>query len=157
MHAERTEGSTLDGHRFVVPKTPDTVAAFLNPKHISVFSIVTLLPLFLMVYLSFVRGADVPIYVNIAVFFFWRCCYNVGLGVILDSQSKYQTFTKFYERHVGNPKNPQEQSCLGRLLLSITRAGLPSGHTPEQYPSAFNAWVAYKSLVGSTTQKLVLS
>jgi hypothetical protein len=40
-----------------------------------------------------------PIWVHVAIYFFWRLAYNVGLGALLHYQSHYRLMTKFYERH----------------------------------------------------------
>lgn len=143
VHAELAEGCTYDGKKFLVPKTADTLQVFTNPKHMNIGTAIALAPIFTMMYLSFV--VKVPVYVNIIVFFFFRACYNAGLGYLLDVQSKRNQMTIWYRQLTKDPN-----TWYAQLVRRLVIGGLPEGKKPEDYPDEFAAWVWYKSIVNAS-------
>lgn len=140
MHSELAEGVTWEGEKFLVPRTADTLEAFIHPKHANAVVLFTLIPfIFWSYFYYYVRP---PIYVNVIHFFITRMCYNGGLGYLLHIQSRYRSITKWYKRVTSQP-----DSLLARFVLYITRVNLPPGKTTAEYPAAFNAWILYKAIV----------
>lgn len=137
------EGVTYEGENFIVPRTADTLEAFIHPKHWSIIPILVAIPALFMAYLSFV--IKVPMYINILHVMFTRSAYNAGLGYLLNVQSKEKRITKWYKYYTTN-----KDSLIARILLYFVRANLPEGRSPDEFPAAFNAWVMYKGLVSKS-------
>ena len=106
-------------------------------------TLIAVTPILINMYLSFV--VKMPIYCNILIFFFFRACYNAGLGYLLNVQSKYNQMTKWYLQLTKDPK-----TWYAQLVRRLVIAGLPAGKKPEDYPDAFNAWIWYKSIVNAS-------
>jgi len=140
VHSELAEGETYEGEKFLVPKTADTLEAFIHPDHIS---FITIIPMCLFVFWAYLYWyVQVPFYVNLIHFFITRNLYNAGLGYLLDIQSKYKRLTKWY---VDISKKPN--TLAAKFLRRCTCANLPKGKNPEDFPAAFNAWCVFKGLV----------
>lgn len=131
------EGFTADGTKFILPETYDTIESFIRPNIAS--SLAILLCLFWIWLAVF---GNLPEMFHIQMWFFWRCCYNVGLGTTLHFQSNYKTITRFYEKHTAR------NTCLSRLLKRLAKAGVKDpSYNPDKYPACFNAWLVHKHLV----------
>lgn len=131
--APRT-GRTPSGKEFLVPSTIDMFQALLTPHSWGLaelltysFSLLTLLFLLL----------PLPPLFYISIFFFWRLSYNLGLALLLRSQSKRASLTRWIET-----RSPAAQS-----LLNWACAGsVPTPYDWGRQPAAFNAWVSFRAL-----------
>ena len=77
---------------------------------------------------------------SVAIFLFWRLSYNIGLGLLLRSQSLYSTLTNWFDKYSNNIKYK-------KWMYWLASCGYPKGFDPKNYPSSFNAWVIFKNLV----------
>mmetsp|Transcript_22942 Transcript_22942/g.25464 ORF Transcript_22942/g.25464 Transcript_22942/m.25464 type:complete len:734 (+) Transcript_22942:27-2228(+) len=124
---------------FIVPATFNTVQAML-PQNMSYGSALTWTIFLINCFLTFYVKA--PKWVNITIFLFWRLCYNVGLGVILNGQSINKTFGNLYEEHTA------KDTPLSRLLKRLAKGSLRDKALDiNSYPKPFQAWLLYKNLV----------
>jgi len=132
-------GYAPDGTQFVIPATLDTLAAF-HPANVSFSTGLTMCCVALWTYLTVYEV--LPLGVQICLFFFWRCCYNIGIGFILNNQSLYKGTSNFYTRHI------KSKSSIGRILKYLAKSSVRAkDYNPDDYPDEFNAWLAYKCLV----------
>lgn len=136
-------GFTEDGTRFDVPDTLNTLETFL-PHNLSLGSAISLTLILTSIWLTLCCNLDARF--NIALFFFWRLAYNVGLGVILNSQSQRRTFQKLYLTLYGDGKGWQA-GVLDHLAIRQLPAGLRAKQSIRDYPQVFRAWLVYKNLV----------
>lgn len=135
-------GTTSDGTQFIVPDTHNTLATF-DPRNFNAASLLSAslvaLNLFSMLYLTKSRWP------HILVFAFWRCCYDVGLGLILQRQSSHEAFARWY-------RNAMEyyapESFQHRLLVHLAKSQLvDKSLNVNSLPSDFRAWLVYKNFV----------
>lgn len=129
-------GQTPKGYVFSVPQTTDMFKTLLSPKKWGPAEALT-------VACILIQCCTIPLipylpqaYFIIA-FAFWRCCYNVGIAKLLHDQSKSNNITLWV------------QSCSpsARALLNwATTKSMSSDYSWENYPPAFNAWLAFRAL-----------
>ena len=81
------EGETRDGKTFQVPKTRNVVTSVALPHKWNVMSFFTVA--LVLISADAVWRDRWSTTTHVLLFFFWRACYNIGLGVLLDIQSRY--------------------------------------------------------------------
>ncbi|KAK4969881.1 phosphatidylethanolamine N-methyltransferase [Elasticomyces elasticus] len=121
---KKTHGRTLDGTVLTVPHTHDMVSQLLSPtqsKNMSDLVVLAVLAIhFLTLYLlpPFLR---VPTFA--VIFIFWRACYNVGIGYLLQVQSHHKRLvawakkSKIFENpSTGKNPHPQVYNILKREM-----------------------------------------
>lgn len=136
-------GFTEDGQQFDAPETLNTAEVFL-PQNLSLGSGLSAICILTAAYLTFFGGYSK--WLHMAIFFFWRVSYNVGLGAILSEQSKHKRFQKWYLRHYGDGSNWKAQlfdHLARRQLAPAVREARPI----ESFPQCYRAWLVYKNLV----------
>lgn len=124
---------------FTLPRTLDTIEAFF-PWNLSLGSMTAVA--LCAASLAIFWFANWPIWAHILLYFHWRCWYDVGLGLILRSQSLHKSVTRFYTRNTANP-----HSCFSRLLKRLAKGSLDSDFNPDDYPDEFVSWLVFKHLV----------
>eukprot|EP00771_Trimastix_marina_P000736 gnl/Trimastix_PCT/1766.p1 GENE.gnl/Trimastix_PCT/1766~~gnl/Trimastix_PCT/1766.p1 ORF type:complete len:652 (+),score=136.18 gnl/Trimastix_PCT/1766:52-2007(+) len=123
------------GERFEIPKILNCVESFM-PRNWSVFEFISLSFLFLeLIFLAL----GFPLRFFVYTFFFWRLAYNLGIGLILDYQSKHKSLSRWYSKHIDEP------STLGRFLRHLTLAGQPN-YDIKAHPKALSCWLAFTHL-----------
>lgn len=130
-------GITFEGVRFNAPRTPsawDTMT-HLNVPMIFVWSFV-----FAQIALS--RSGWIGTVGHIAVFMFWRCAYNIGLGWILRNQSNSSAFVSVYRKLVNS-----KYGSLVHLLIQGHMTIHNANYDISEQPDAFNAWILFRNLV----------
>ena len=133
-------GETREGEKFLVPRTADTLQAFIHPSHVGVVALLWLVQMCAWGYVYLVVG--VPLWVNIVHFLVQRTLYNAGLGYLLNIQSTERRFTRWY---IGVTQN--KDSLWARVVIHLANSNLPPGTTSADFPPAFNAWVVFKGIV----------
>ncbi|KAJ4139429.1 phosphatidylethanolamine N-methyltransferase [Fusarium oxysporum] len=89
--SSKTYGRTPDGTVFIVPTTHDMVSQLLDPrqpKNLSDAIVLTILGLHILA--AYFLPSSSKRIVFAAVFLFWRACYNIGIGVLLQIQSNHR-------------------------------------------------------------------
>ena len=151
-HSARAfDGFTSSGERFVVPATLDTVATLL-PQHWSLTSVLTLALIAVnAACVACMRWSKWP---HLLYFLFFRISYDVGLGLILRSQSRHGSFTAWYEAAVARAGGVKSSHWAARVLHHLTQSQLVSsrGEDGQQLdvdllPAAFRSWLLFKNLV----------
>ncbi|RSL90111.1 Phosphatidylethanolamine N-methyltransferase [Fusarium oligoseptatum] len=155
--ASKTYGRTPDGTVFIVPTTHDMVSQLLDPRQPKNFS-------------------DAIRVVFAFVFLFWRACYNIGIGVLLQIQSNHRRLVTWARRWklFENPatgKNPrpwlynllkneletkieEDYEVVDLILMcdfvSYCLFAIVCGHSPEgENPLiGFSRWAIGISLIG---------
>ncbi|CEP63601.1 phosphatidylethanolamine N-methyltransferase LALA0_S08e06326g [Lachancea lanzarotensis] len=143
----RTRSSNVE---FVPAKTHDMVRSLFDP---------TLKKSFLEVLISLAIISNVALcYFSVSKigvvftkwfflwqYVFWRLCYNVGIGVILYYQSKYESLTGYAKRRgIFDKKN---QHWLARFCRFEIESKMPSSYKVEAYPEEFNTWLLFRQFV----------
>lgn len=140
VHAELSEGATYDGVHFLIPRTFDTIETFY-PYNLSLPSMVSVLCMAFAFWFNFIYNCS-PL-ASILLFIFWRCAYDIGLGLILTYQSRYRSMSKLYDSWTAVP-----DSVYQRFMFMLVRAGINNKkYAVEDFPPQFNAWIAYKAIV----------
>lgn len=89
---------------FAVPKTRGFLAYIMQGR-LNAVDFVVLAGAFLG--WSMLRSARLPRWVFLVVFLLWRCCYNIGLGWILRTQSRSESFTGGVRRLLQSRRHAQ--------------------------------------------------
>ncbi|KAI9830618.1 MAG: hypothetical protein M1819_005428 [Sarea resinae] len=148
---KRTFGRTPDGTVFTVPHTEDMVSQLLSPsqpKNISDICVLAVLALHLYGLYALPSSLRVPIYA--AVFLFWRACYNVGIGYLLQIQSYHKRLVKWAKKSkiFENPasgNNPYPQ--VYKLLKREMETKIPKDYKFEEAPLEYNTWLVFRRVV----------
>lgn len=95
----KTFGRTPDGTVFVVPETHDMVSQLLSPsepKNMSDLMILTVLGTMVSLLWLLPNAIQVPLFGTF--FVFWRLAYNIGIGWLLQKQSKQNTLVRWAKK-----------------------------------------------------------
>lgn len=138
----KTFGILKDGTRFRVPDTMSVMEALITPRSwrspttlIWIASWVTIGLTGVLYYTN-----TLPLWFFVAQFVFWRLAYNIGIGVILQKQSKKGSFLAFYKETM--QKHPQLEKL---LEASIVFADKTEYHV-QDFPDEFNAWMLFRQI-----------
>eukprot|EP01135_Chromosphaera_perkinsii_P011681 Nk52_evm4s2474 gene=Nk52_evmTU4s2474 len=135
----KPQGVTPTGTRFFVPETPDCFQNLVQVNCYNVFdwtrNVIMLLQLVAFVYMG------CPIYTTLCVFLFWRMCYNVGLGVILNEQSRHHLFTELFGSLM---KSARVKSIIKEAFETKMKKTV---YSFEGAPLEFNAWMLFREIV----------
>jgi phosphatidylethanolamine N-methyltransferase len=138
-------GVLPSGERFAVPELLSVASAHWNPR--SYKSPFTWLWIGSYVLTFFTVGlyftGSLGKWFFCAQFAFWRLWYNVGLGLMLDGQSKRKTFLAWYLRVVKPSPRLLEYLRISTVFVSDK---IPP-YAPKDYPDEFNAWVVFRMVV----------
>lgn len=140
-------GRTPDGTTFEVPTTSDMVTNLLDPrvkKSISDIVIVSMLSSYILVYFIVPASWRIPVYC--CMFGFWRMGYNVGIGWLLDQQSKYKRLTRWAEEYKVFEKGTD--TTLARMIKKDLEAKMdPKEYDFYKTPLEFNTWLVFRDVV----------
>jgi hypothetical protein len=92
-------------------------------------------------YLFSVYYFDVPRWVCVVYFVFWRCMYNLGMGALLSYQSTHRSYVRWFERTMAKP-----HTWMARLLRYLAQGAVPKGsvYDVDTYPAPFSAWLVWR-------------
>ncbi|GAM26451.1 hypothetical protein SAMD00019534_096260 [Acytostelium subglobosum LB1] len=132
---KRLTGVCSDGTRFPVPftKNPLTLHPFSQWTFFDYAKNASLLNILLLLF-------NLPGWFFIVWFMFWRFGYNIGLGLILYYQSKYQFLTKLFKSI--NPNSP-----LYKVLKDFCSSGMGDDYDYDKIPADYNSWIAFRHVV----------
>ncbi|RKL36419.1 Phosphatidylethanolamine N-methyltransferase [Fusarium oxysporum] len=149
--SSKTYGRTPDGTVFIVPTTHDMVSQLLDPrqpKNLSDAIVLTILGLHILA--AYFLPSSSKRIVFAAVFLFWRACYNIGIGVLLQIQSNHRRLVTWARRWklFENPstgKNPRP--WLYKLLKNELETKIPEDYEFEKAPIEYNTWLVFRRVV----------
>ncbi|KAM9971683.1 hypothetical protein ACTFIW_011666 [Dictyostelium discoideum] len=129
-------GVCADGTRFPLPytKNPLTLHPISEWSFFDYAKNASLASLLLLLF-------NLPGWVFIAWFIFWRFMYNIGLGLLLRYQSNTTFITKFVKTW-SNPSHP-----LYPHLKQFCTSGMGSDYDFDNTPAEYNAWLAFRHIV----------
>lgn len=136
---------------FVVPTTHDMVSQLLDPrqpKNLSDALVLTILALHILA--AIYVPAEWKRVVFAVVFLFWRACYNIGIGILLNIQSNHRRLITWAQRwklfeHPSTGKNPRP--WLYNLLKRELEAKIPEDYDFEKAPLEYNTWLVFRRVV----------
>ncbi|KAH7817748.1 phosphatidylethanolamine N-methyltransferase [Monocercomonoides exilis] len=137
-----TKGVGDDGKLFDVPQV-QSMPEGMKLKNVTIFEMIAWV---LCIYFTVATiVSPLPIYVYVVHYMFWRISYDLGIGIILHFQSKYQSFSKFVKRNT-TPSKDGKLSGFGKFLIHLQQRGAPVGFTIESYPNNFKSWLVFKHI-----------
>jgi phosphatidylethanolamine N-methyltransferase len=122
-----------------------------QPKNLSdliVLGIIALHILLLNVLPSFFQR---PVFA--AIFLFWRGCYNIGIGYLLQIQSHHRRLVKWAEKlklFVNPATGENPRPWLYKLLKRELEAKIPKDYIFEEAPIEYNTWLVFRRVVDLT-------
>eukprot|EP01137_Pigoraptor_chileana_P013411 Opistho-2@66904 len=131
-------GRTPDNIEFKVPQTTDLLNNILRFEKYNVFDLVNFGLLIFQVGL-FLFGV-LPRWVYVPLFFFWRLCYDGGLGLLLHHQSSSRALTRVVMAI------DQFPTAKGFLKRQLERKMGPD-YNYDAMPPSFNAWLLFRHIV----------
>ncbi|KAJ3154184.1 phosphatidylethanolamine N-methyltransferase [Geranomyces michiganensis] len=144
-----TVGRVPDGTVFSVPETHDLIQTLFSPNEPKTLpEWITLGLMGLTLFLFF--ATNTPRQVFLAMFIFWRCMYNIGLGVLLNAQSKDRKLVRLAKKFGFGPAPQKPRAQWVQFLISqVTRKMSKNGvaYDYESMPIEFNTWILYRGLV----------
>ncbi|KAK6533327.1 phosphatidylethanolamine N-methyltransferase [Orbilia ellipsospora] len=143
----KTYGRTSGGDVFVVPQTHDMVSTLLSPKepkNLSDLLVLGVLAFHISLLFILPQWSLKPVFMFL--FLFWRAGYNLGIGLLLRSQSKYKQLVYW----AGKWKIFDEKAH-PRLYAFIKReisTKIPSeDYDFDKAPIEYNTWMVFRRLV----------
>ena len=136
---------------FVVPTTHDMVSQLLDPRQPKNLSdIVVLAILALHIVTAYILPATLKRPVFAAIFLFWRASYNVGIGLLLHTQSHHRRLITWARRWklfepIESGRNPRP--WLYKLLKRELEAKIPEDYEFEKAPIEYNTWLVFRRVV----------
>jgi len=138
-------GRTPSGETFQIPQTHDVLSGLFNPSlSKSIFDIAILFSLVSQVLLWLLLPTSVARYGFMGYFIIWRLAYNLGLGLLLNQQSRNQWIVNQARLYgwFDADRRPRSASYLKRELTH--RMG--SDYDFDSMPLEFNVWLAFRHL-----------
>lgn len=139
-NADLLDGVTLDdSFRFKVPAPPNTLRALAYP------SLPTIATVACFAFSTWAALPQNPSWYIVALCIFWRLGYDLGLGLILDYQSKTEFITTWV-----TAVQQAEGSVMHKFLSWLIDSTLGEGHnslTNSKLPPAYSAWMVFRFLV----------
>ncbi|KAJ6262042.1 hypothetical protein Dda_2844 [Drechslerella dactyloides] len=140
-------GRTPDGTVFVVPQTHDMVSTLLSPKepkNLSDLLVLAVLAFHISLLFLLPQGWLKPVFM--LTFIFWRAGYNLGIGLLLRSQSKYKHLVHWAVKYkiFDKAAHPKLYAFLKReISTKITSEDYDFDKAPIEY----NTWLVFRRLV----------
>ncbi|SCU78607.1 LAME_0A05072g1_1 [Lachancea meyersii CBS 8951] len=143
----RTRSSNVE---FVPAKTHDMVRSLFDPTlKKSFLEVLISLAIISNVVLCYFAASKFGVvftkWLYLWQYVFWRLCYNIGIGVILYHQSKYESLTQYAKRHALFSK--KNQHWLARFCRFELHSKMPSSYRVEAFPEEFNTWLLFRQFV----------
>lgn len=142
-------GRTPNGTVFKVPESHDMIHTLLDPRLAKTpadcLTVVILLS-YVVLFWKLPSGWRTPIL--FLLFAFWRSAYNIGIGYLLDGQSKKQTLVSWAKKwDLFNDKKRNEP--LQRIIAHDLKLRLPSLTTEQinELPIEYKTWIVFRHFV----------
>ncbi|KAI9736388.1 MAG: phosphatidylethanolamine N-methyltransferase [Claussenomyces sp. TS43310] len=147
----KTFGRTPNGTVFTVPITHDMVSQLLDPRQPkNLADIFVLIVLGLHILLLYALPGNIARPVFAIVYLFWRGCYNIGIGYLLQIQSHHRRLVTWAKRFClfedpATGKNPRP--WLYKLLKHELETKIPKDYNFEEAPIEYNTWLVFRRVV----------
>ena len=136
---------------FTVPQTHDMVSQLLDPrqpKNLSDAIVIAILGLHVLGLYLLPDFLKQPVFA--IVFLFWRGCYNVGIGYLLQIQSHHRRLISWAKKwglfvNPNTGKNPQP--WLYKLMKRELETKIPEDYKFEEAPIEYNTWLVFRRFV----------
>ncbi|KAF3938037.1 hypothetical protein ABW19_dt0200736 [Dactylella cylindrospora] len=143
---KKTYGRTPDGTVFVVPQTHDMVSTLLSPTEPKNMSdLLVLAVLAFHISLLFILPKNIQKTVFMLTFLFWRAGYNLGIGLLLQSQSKYKQLVYWAKKYKIFEKKAHPK--LYEFLKQEISTKIPKDYDFDTAPLEYNTWMVFRRLV----------
>ena len=119
-----------------------------QPKNISDLVVLAILGLHILTLYLLPSSARVPTFA--VIFLFWRGCYNVGIGFLLQIQShdrRLVTWAKKSKIFEDPSSGNNTHSILYKLLKRELETKIPKDYTFEEAPVEYNTWLVFRRVV----------
>ncbi|KAK8438587.1 phosphatidylethanolamine N-methyltransferase [Candidozyma auris] len=143
---QMSQGITFRGETFAVPETHDMVKTLFDPsvrKSVCESIILVLLAANGVIFL--LPSADAQIKVFIALYVFWRFCYNFGIGYLLNQQSNRFRLVGWAKKLRLFEKN--SSSKLAHFAQMEIKSQMGPEYSISAYPVDFNTWLIFRKVV----------
>lgn len=136
---------------FTVPQTHDMVSQLLSPtqpKNVS--DLVVLAVLGLHILTLYLLPPPTRVTTFAVIFLFWRCCYNIGIGLLLQIQShdrRLVTWAKKSKIFEDPASGRNTHSILYKLIKRELKTKIPKDYTFEEAPVEYNTWLVFRRVV----------
>lgn len=146
-------GKTDSNELFKVPVTNDMVQQLFDPNlKKSHFDYLIVLTLLSNCFIYYFLPENYKIITFIGFYLFWRLCYNVGIGILLYYQSKYQSLFKITNNLLSsiNNNNEKPKSLLQNLKKILINNELEIKIDDLNYnslPLEFKTWILFRVIV----------
>lgn len=136
---------------FTVPYTHDMVSQLLSPSEPK--NAGDLLVIFILILHGLLTWALPPmirIPVLAVVFLFWRACYNVGIGYLLQMQSHHKMLVRWARRTklfpvASNGANPHP--TIRAFVKRELETKIPKDYNFDTAPLEYNTWLVFRRIV----------
>lgn len=141
------KGITFNGETFVVPQTHDMVKTLFDPTvRKSMFeSVIIMLLVANTLVFYFFPDSGLRIRIFVAMYIFWRLCYNFGIGYLLNQQSNRFRLVEWSKQLNLFGKLPS--SFLSRLVQTEVQTQMGSKYNINEHPVDFNTWLIFRKVV----------
>ena len=141
--------SQLNTTVFTVPETHDMVSQLLSPsepKNMSDLLVLTVLSAMISLLWILPSGLKRPVLGSL--FVFWRASYNVGIGWLLQKQSKQQTLVRWARKSklfgsATETKNPRVRA----FIRSELEKKVTHDYSFDDAPLEYNTWLVFRRIV----------
>lgn len=140
------QGITFRGETFAVPETHDMVKTLFDPTvRKSVCEVIILLLLAGNGVVFLLPLVDAQIRVFVALYVFWRFCYNFGIGYLLNQQLNRFRLVEWAKKFRVFDKN--EKSALASFVQMEVRLQMGPNYNIAANPVDFNTWLIFRKVV----------
>lgn len=147
MSTPERKGVTFNGQTFVVPETHDMVKTLFDPtvrKSICETIIIVLLIANSLVF-YFVSDNRSRIHIFVAMYVFWRLCYNFGIGFLLNQQSNRFRLVEGSKKWNLFSKDPT--TVWANFAQTEVKSQMGADYNIYDHPVDFNTWLIFRKVV----------
>jgi len=136
---------------FTVPQTHDMVSQLLDPRQPKNLTDLLVLGMLAAHILAlYLLPTSLKQTVLAVLFIFWRGCYNVGIGYLLQIQSHHRRLIAWARKLdlFENPKTGKNpRPWLYKLIKSELEIKIPEDYKFEEAPIEYNTWLVFRRVV----------